>query len=272
MRTLFKFAAVTAFGTVLSGCSGEDFTGAYRFHDSRMKGVMVLNIHGDKAELFGDLGQSGIKPLSKLKVSSSGEKLFLDDTNSSTRLVMKRNVDERSLDCLNCKVVGMKADELVWKYDPQGPYDVDKLLKEQARKDEEALNAALEKMQKEALEKGRREVEAQKLAPFEGDWVYQRTTKSDPLTIMGIWRVKQVRIWSFKFETMDPLGYETPGFEVADAGLKIGAGSSAKLYSLSADKKVLTCMNCDKPTVWARADPKKDLSDRQYARQMAGYL
>lgn len=272
MRTLFKFAAVVVFGTVLSGCGDEDFTGAYRFRDSSMKMVLVLNIHGDEAVFFGDLGKAGIKPLSKMKLSTSNEKLFLDDMNGSSRLVMKRNVDERSLDCLNCKVIGLKADELAFKYDPEGPYDVEKLLKEQERKDEEALNAALEKMQKEVLEKGRRDSEAQKLASFEGDWVYQRTTKSDPLAIMGIWRVKQVRIWSFKFETMDRVGYETPGFEVTDAGLKIGAGSSAKLYSLSADKKVLTCTTCDKPMTWVKADPKKDLSDRKYARQLAGNL
>lgn len=106
---------------------------------------------------------------------------------------MKRNVDERSLDCLNCKVLGLRADGLVWNYDPKGPYEVDQLLKEQARKREEALNAELEMMQKEALEKGRRDMEARKLAPFEGDWVLQRATKYEPLTIMGVWRTKQIR-------------------------------------------------------------------------------
>ncbi|XRA81334.1 hypothetical protein RPN52_03440 [Pseudomonas putida] len=166
----------------------------------------------------------------------------------------------------------MRADGLVWNYDPKGPYDVDQLLKEQARKREEALNAELEKMQKEALEKGRRDMEARKLAAFEGDWVLQRATKYDPLTIMGVWRSKQIRVWSFKYETMDRLSYELPGFEVTDAGLKIGEGSTTKLYSLSSDKQMLTCKNCDKPMVWAKADPKKDLSDRHYARKMAGSL
>jgi len=91
-------------------------------------------------------------------------------------------------------------------------------------------------MQKEALEQARRNSEAPKLTTYEGDWVYQRTSKHDPLTIMGIWREKHIRVWSFKFESMDRLGYETPGFEVTDAGLKIGAGSDAYLYTLSADK------------------------------------
>jgi len=271
MSTLFKFAVTAVIGALLSGCGNEDFTGAYRFKDSGMIGTMVLNVHGDEAELFGDLGKGDIKPFSKMKVSVKDEKLLLDDVSSSTRLVMRRNVDERSLDCLNCKVLGMRTDEHVWKYDPEGPYDVDQMLKEQARKNEEALNAELEKMQREVLEQARRDSEAPKLEPYEGDWVYQRTTKHDPLTIMGIWREKQIRVWSFKFDNMDHrLGYEKPGFEVTDAGLKIGDGSKTHLYSLSADKKVLTCMDCKRSECWAKADPKKDLSDRRYAREMAG--
>lgn len=58
------------------------------------------------------------------------------------RLAMKRNVDEQSLDCLNCKILRIK-DETVWKYDPKGPYDIDQMLQAQSRRDEEKLNAAL---------------------------------------------------------------------------------------------------------------------------------
>lgn len=194
MRTLFTFASVVGIGAVIAGCGGEDFTGAHRYQESSSKGAMVLNIHGDEAELFADIVESGAKMAGKLNVSQKDGKLLLDDKNSSLRLVLKRNVDERSLDCLNCKVLSLRADGLVWSYDPKGPYDVDQLLKEQARKREEALNAGLEKIQKDALEKGRRDAEALKLTPFEGDWVYQRTTKHDPLSIMGIWKIKQVRI------------------------------------------------------------------------------
>ncbi len=232
---------------------------------------MVLNVHSDEAELFGDFEKDGIKPLGKMKVSVKDKKLLLDAVNGSTRLVMRRNVDERSLDCLNCKVLGMETDEHVWKYDPKGPYDVDQMLKEQARKNEEARNAEREKMQQKALEQGLRNLEAPKLTPYEGDWVFQRTTKQDPLTIMTIWREKQIRVWSFKFENMDDrLGYEVPGFNVTDAGLKIGDGSKTHLYTLSTDKQILICMDCKGPERWAKADPKKNLSDRHYARQMAG--
>lgn len=269
--TLFKLAATVVSGSLLAACGGEDFTGAYQFKDSNMNGTMVLNVHGDAAELFADYGKDGIKPIGKMRVSVKDEKLLLDDVNGPTRLAMKRNVDERSLDCLNCKVLGMKTDEHVWKYDPKGPYDVDQMLKEQARKREEAMNAELEKMQQNALEQGRRNLEAPKLEPYEGDWVYQRTMKQAPLTIMTIWRKSQIKSWSFEFENMDRrLGHEVPGFEVTDAGLKIGDGSKAHLYTLNADKQVLICMDCNRPERWAKADPKKDLSNRDYARQMAG--
>lgn len=269
MRTLFKFAAIIIACSFLVGCGDEDYTGAYRLHAPNDL-TFILTIRGDNADIFVEKGKEArINPLGRMKVSVKGEKLFLDDVNSDERWVMTRNVDERSLDCLNCEALNLK-DTVHWKYDPLGPYDLEQLLKEQARKDEEARNAALEKVQKEALEQARRSSEARKLTPYEGDWVYQRTTKHDPLTIMGIWREKQIRVWSFKFESMDRLRHETPGFEVTDAGLKIGAGPDAYLYTLSADKSVLTCMDCSKPVRWAKADPQNDLSDRHYARKMAG--
>lgn len=270
MHMLFKLVAAVFAGSLLAGCGDEDFTGAYRFNE-RNTGEIVLNVHGGEAEIFADDGEDGIKPLGKMKVLVKDEKLLLDDVNSDLRLAMKRNVDEQSLDCLNCDVIGIKSDNSVWKYDPKGPYDVDQLLKEQALKREVAFNAELEEMQQEALERGRRNLEAPKLTPYEGDWVYQRTTKQDPLTIMGIWRNKQIRIWSFKFDNMDHrLKYELPGFEVTDAGLKIGDSSKAHMYTLNADKTVLTCIDCKTSERWVQADPSKDLSDRNYARKMAG--
>jgi hypothetical protein len=270
MRILFNLVSIAVAGSLLAACGGKDFTGAYRFRDSGMKGAMVLNVHGDEAEIFGDFGKDGIKPLGKMKVSVKDEKILLDAVKGSLRLAMKRNVDERSLDCLNCTVIGLRKDDQVWEYDPKGPYDVDQMLKEQARKNEEVLNAQLEKTQQKALEQGRRDLEAPKLTPYEGDWVYQRTTKQDPLTIMTIWRQSQIKSWSFEFENMDRLGQEIPRFEVSDAGLKIGDGSNAYLYTISADQNVLTCMDCGKAERWVKADHKKDLGDRQYARKMAG--
>ncbi|YCH23349.1 hypothetical protein M1D96_07610 [Pseudomonas sp. D1-3] len=270
MRILLKSVVVALAGIVLVACADEDFSGAYRFKDSKMKGPMVLNIHGKEAELFADLGKDGIRALGKMRVSTKDGKLLLDDVNSSLRLAMRRSVDERSLDCLNCKVLGMKTDEHVWEYDPKGPYNVDQLIQEQARKREEELNAELQRIGDEAMEQGRRNSEAPKLTPYEGDWVYQRTSKTDPLIIMGIWREKQIRVWTFDFASFNPRGKKTPGFEVADSGLRIGDRTSSHIYTLSSDKRVLRCIDCKKTESWVKADPQKDLSDRNYARTMAG--
>ncbi|KKI25045.1 hypothetical protein APX70_00042 [Pseudomonas syringae pv. maculicola] len=270
MRNFFKLMAVAVAGSVVAACGGEDFTGTYRLKESGMQGEMVLNIHGDEAELLADFGKGGIKPLGKMRVSVKDQKLFLDDVNGPTRLALKRNVDERSLDCLNCKLLSTKKDDPVWRYDPKGPYNVEQMLKEQARKREEALNAEMEKIGQEALKKGLRDIEASKLALYEGDWVYQRTTKKDYLIIMGVWRKEQVRVWSFDFDSFDSRGKKTPGFEVTDIGLRIGDDSKMHLYTLSADKKILTCQDCAKPERWSKSDPKKELSDRHYAREMAG--
>lgn len=270
MRTFLRLITVAVSGSVLAACGGEDFTGAYRFKDSGTQWELVLNIQGDEAEIFRDYGKNGIKSFGKMDVSVKDKKLLLDAVNGSTRLVMKRNVDERSLDCLNCKVINMKKDDPVWEYDPKGPYDVDQILKEQARKREDALNAEIEKTGQDALKQGLRDLEAPKLAPYEGDWVYQRTTKKDYLIIMGIWRKEQIRIWSFDFNSFDSRGKKTPEFEVTDAGLRIGDDSKMHLYTLSADKKILTCQDCVRPESWSKSDPKKELSDRRYAREMAG--
>ena len=57
MRTFLKLMAVAVTGSVLASCGGEDFSGAYRFKESNMNGAMVLNIHGDDAELLYASGQ-----------------------------------------------------------------------------------------------------------------------------------------------------------------------------------------------------------------------
>ncbi|MCE0975304.1 hypothetical protein [Pseudomonas putida] len=270
MRGFSRLISLAFVSSIVAGCGSEDFTGAYRYKIAGGERVIVLNVHGDEAEIFGEDARDGrIKPLVKMKVSVKDKKLLLDDVNSSERLALTRNVDEQSVDCLNCKVLGIN-DAAVWKYDPQGPYDVERMLKDQALKDEKALNAELLKMQEQIYEQAKRDEEATKLGAYEGDWVYQRTTKQDPLIIMTIWRKNQIKRWSFRFESMDRIGQEAPGFEVSDVGLKVKVGSENRLYSLSPDKQILTCATCNRPERWVKADPKKDLSDRNYARQMAG--
>lgn len=134
MYSLFKLGAAAVAASLLTGCGEEDFTGAYRY--TLPSQALVLNVQGDQATVFAEINDR-VELRSKFKVSVKGEKLLLDSEKGSARVVMKRNVDERSLDCLNCKEMSLVTDEVLWKYDSKGPYDVDQLLKEQARKDEE---------------------------------------------------------------------------------------------------------------------------------------
>ena len=266
---ILKLTAAALTAAILAGCGGGDFDGAYRFEDRGDRRILVLNIQGDTAELFAEVGrEKRIKPLVKMDVLIEGEKLLLEDGNSK-RLAMTRNVDDQSLDCLNCRLIGI-SDQALWQFDPEGPYDVSQLLKDQARRDEEALNAKMLETQRRILEQAKRDAEAPKLEPYEGDWVYQRTNRLDPLSIMTIWQETQIKSWSFDFDSLNRLGHSVPGFEVSDAGLKIGTPPQVKLYTLSEDKQTLICMDCTRPERWAKADHEKDLSDRSYARQMAG--
>lgn len=130
-------AAILMMAALLAGCGEEDFTGAYRVETPRGT-VLVLSVDGDKARLFSEIGTPPrIMPHGAfLDVSVVNGKLMLDDPNGNERLVLTRNVDERSLDCLTC-------DEMLhegldhWSFDPNGPYDVDQLLADQAKRDAE---------------------------------------------------------------------------------------------------------------------------------------
>lgn len=149
MRNRIKFAAAAIAASLLTGCGEEDFTGAYRLQ-APANVVAVLSIQGDKAAVFMEKGNGPrVEEVGQFKVSVSDKKLMLDDLNSNDRWVMTRNVDERSLDCLNCEELLFKG-AVNWKYDPHGPYDVPKLLEEQARKDEEAAELKARRDKEEA--------------------------------------------------------------------------------------------------------------------------
>lgn len=149
MRNRIKFAAAAIAASLLTGCGEEDFTGAYRLQ-APANVVVVLSIEGDKAAVFMEKGKGPrVEEVGQFKVSVSDKKLMLDDLSSNDRWVMRRNVDERSLDCLNCEELLFKG-AVNWKYDPHGPYNVAKLLEEQARKDEEAAEIQARKEKEEA--------------------------------------------------------------------------------------------------------------------------
>lgn len=269
MHTLKKSLAALAACSLAAVCYGDDYSGAYRLHGKNTQVKIVLNVHGDQAEMVRwQTNPARITTVQQMKAISVGDKLLIDDADGN-RLALGRNADERSLDCLNCNAIDLPKGT-VWDYDPKGPYDVLKLLKEQAAMDgavrELAAQAAVEK----ATELAQREVEAPKLGPYEGEWVYQRVSSLDPLSIMTIWRKSQIKQWSFNFLSLDRLSQGTPLFAITEAGLRIGAGAKSHLYTLSADKKTLACADCATVERWAKSDPKKDLSDRYYARSVAG--
>lgn len=164
MRPLFMISAIIFATVLLTGCGDEDFTGAYRFDES-----LVLNIQGKQAKIFFQ-SNDRVALRSIFNVVVKDDKLFLDSVNDATRIVMKRNLDERSLDCLNCKVIHFKDDDILVKYDPHGPYDVDALLKAQAAKDQEAALKAQELAKKEAEEAAKFTA---RISTYEGRVSYQ---------------------------------------------------------------------------------------------------
>lgn len=110
MQTLRKTTAALVASTLLSACGGEDFTGAYRVTAPSSKSTMIINVRGENAEVFVENKDGRIIPGPKLIATIKGKKLLLGDTQSGQRLALTRNVDERSLDCLNCKAFGLKDD------------------------------------------------------------------------------------------------------------------------------------------------------------------
>lgn len=166
LRNLIKFSVATIAASLLVGCGEEDFTGSYRHVMAGQS--LVLDIRGSKAKVFAEI-DGRVFARSDLNVSVKGEKLFLDSEDGADRVVMKRNVDERSLDCLNCKVMSFVQDEVLWKFDPKGPYDLDQLLRDQARKDEEDAANQARKAKEEAANRAIREKEeAARLSTYSG--------------------------------------------------------------------------------------------------------
>lgn len=86
MRGFSRFISLALAGSILTGCGSEDFTGAYRYKIPGGERVMVLNVHGDEAEIFGeDVSDGRIKPLVKMNVSVKDKKLLLDDVKDALK-------------------------------------------------------------------------------------------------------------------------------------------------------------------------------------------
>jgi len=151
MFRLFKLGVATVAASLLTGCGDEDFTGAYRLQTPDDM-TLVLNIRGDEADTFWETNEDNgvrIKPIVIIKATVKGENLYLDDEKNDHHWIMTRSVDGKGLDCLNCEALDFGGNDTVhWQYDPRGPYDLEQLVKEQARKDDAERNAAFEAMGK----------------------------------------------------------------------------------------------------------------------------
>ncbi len=139
MYRLVKFTVTVVVASLLTGCGDDDFTGAYRLQTPDDI-TLVLNIRGEEADTFwesiNDEGNVTIKPVVSIKVMAKGEKLYLDDERNNHHWVMTRSADGKGLNCSNCEALDFGGNDTVhWKYDPLGPYDLERLLKEQDSKE-----------------------------------------------------------------------------------------------------------------------------------------
>lgn len=269
MKRVTAIASLLLSGALLAGCGEKDYTGTYRSPTPNAK--LVLNIRGKSVEVWKE-SRSGefLGAYEGITLTQNEDKLFIDD-NKNNRLVFKRNIDEQSLDCLNCKRWGFPDDELTFKRDPNGPYDLNKIRDEQRQKEEAKEKAYWEQAQKEAAKAARTKVESKKLDRYQGDWVQQRISSYEKIAVLGIWANKPIKYWKFDYDNV--ISNRTPpepDFIVDDRGLTIGDDDNKFTLVLGNDKKTLICISCSPQRRWVRADDNKDLSDISYMKQLAG--
>lgn len=249
-------SVILAIGS-LAGCSGEDFSGAYRADGPYGKHI-VLNISDDNAKIFLlNKSTAEISAVTDFTVDYKSEKMILDSVKENVRFVFKRGVDERGLDCLNCNDMSPRF-PAKWDFANSEPFDIDTMLKEQ----EENRQAA-------AKEAEKRRAEAAKLTRFEGDWVAKRYSKDDSLFIMSISPAKGVKHWAFNYTSAAKIVERDQRFEVDGSELVIRFSDSTVNYALSDDGKELICTNCESEKNWFKADPVK-VNNLDYARKLAG--
>lgn len=258
MKGIMRIGAVLTFMATVAGCGGEDYSGAYVAEGAWGKQI-VLNVDGSNATLFiRDKGNAQITLVEDLKVDYSKDKMFIDEKPPrSARFVFARDIDERSLVCLNCAELNSKLPKK-WALANAKPYDVAAMLAEQRKAEAKAEQ-----------ERQQRLAEMAKLAPFAGDWVGHRDFKDDSLLIMTIDAHKGVKHWAFNYASASKLIELNRNFSVAEGELLLGAKDDAQSFKLSADGQQLQCTNCKKPWYWSKADPVK-VNQIGYTRSLAG--
>lgn len=257
MKSAARIATAMSILALLSGCGGEDFSGAYQA-DSTWGKRVILNVDGNKAKLFiQDKSTAEISNVTDFKVDYSKEKMLIDSDQNNMRLAFTRDVAERDLICLNCAELPRRLPKN-WMQFNDKPYDVDSMLEEQ----EKAQRAAEQ-------EKKARIAEMMKLAPFKGDWVAKRHYKDDSLFIMTIDPKKGVKHWAFTFSTAQKLIEFDRVFKVDGQDLLLISKDDTTTYKLSADGQQLRCNTCKSEHYWIKADPVK-VNQIDYVRSVAG--
>lgn len=232
----------------LGGCGGNDFNGTYGTDGPYGKNV-ALSISGDNAKMFIiSKSTNEISNVTAFTVTSKSEKLLLDSTDGDTRLVFKRGIDERGLDCANCKSLHVSEK---WAFINPEPFDVDSTLKEQEKK------------------KKAEQEEAQKLAKFNGDWVLKRDSKIVGLIIFSISSRNGAKWRAFNYSSAAKLIDVDRPIKVEGEKLTIFSQDGAANYMLSDDGKQLRCIDCKPERYFVKADPMK-ISDLNYTRDLAG--
>lgn len=257
MKSVVRIAAAMSIVALMSGCGGEDFSGAYQAEGPWGKRV-ILNVDGNEAKMFfQDKTSAEISNVTDFKVDYSKQKMLVDSDKNNMRLVFARDIDERDLVCLNCTEFLKKLPKK-WMQFNEKPYDIDLMLEEQVK----AQRAAEE-------EKKARIAEMAKLAPFKGDWVAKRHHKEDSLFIMTINPVKGVRHWAFTYSTANKLIEFDRTFKVDGEDLLLISKDDTTTYRLSDDGQQLRCTSCESDQYWIKADPVK-INQIDYTRSLAG--
>lgn len=232
----------------LGGCGGNDFSGSYGAEGPYGKNV-VLNITGDAAKIYlADKATSKIGGIHDFKVSYKDEKMLLDETKSNERIVFKRNVDERGLDCLNCRDFGMA---IKWVLVSPKPYDVDSMLKKQRETEQTKQKATLE------------------LINFAGVWVLKRQYKEDPLEVLSVTIDGDIKQSNFNYSTAGKMIELHHSYKIEDNVLKLLRQDNSTNYVKSDDGGKLSCVNCKPEHYFVRANAMK-VDDINYTRALAG--
>lgn len=250
MNIITKYSiALLAIGS-LTGCSEEDFSGAYR-SDGPYGRQVILNISGNEAKiLLLHQSKSEISDVTDFEVSYKNDKLLLDYAKENIRLTFKRSEDERGLDCLNCNDGTLRLSTKWTLLNPE-PYDVEAMLRDQ----EEKRQAAIQ--------------EAQKLAKFNGDWVSKRRYKDSPLLIMSVSPREGVIHRVFNYSSATKVLETNRTFKFDGDEIVFPSDDSETRYAISVDGTKLSCTNCTSENYWVKADPRQ-IKNFNYTRNLAG--